>query len=320
MFIDNRWYGNNYIFSKYCKTFKKKIFGSLQHGLIMIHHFKKSNEKKAKIGERTFQIIPWFVWSDQIQNRSRLEKSKNVFAIGSPFLYLHFILSKKFFTKSNEVLVIPPKSAFEINHNIDYQGIINFLKKKKFKKPFKILVGQIDLKKILKSKKKFDCKFVTCGNRNSKFYTFRLYRYLKEASSVVILYPGTPILYSLFLNKKTYYYQNRFLISSKRVIFKNDQLNLTGIDETNKNDTNMKLNWFKKYDDLAVESFKKDFGLNIFHLNSASSRKKASIALGINKIKSPNELKKILGWKNPIKILFGTLISYLINLRHRGLR
>ena len=153
MFIDNRWYGNNYIFSKYCKTFEKKIFGSLQHGLFMIHHFKKSHEKKEKVGKRTFQFIPWFVWSDQIQNRSRLEKSKNVFAIGSPFLYLHFILLKKFFVKSNEVLVIPPKSAFEIDQNIDYQSIINFLKKKKFTKPFKILVGQIDLKKILQSKK-----------------------------------------------------------------------------------------------------------------------------------------------------------------------
>ena len=245
MFIDNRWYGNNYIFSKYCKTFKKKIFGSLQHGLFMIHHFKKSHEKKEKVGKRTFQFIPWFVWSDQIQNRSRLEKSKNVFAIGSPFLYLHFILLKKFFVKSNEVLVIPPKSAFEIDQNIDYQSIINFLKKKKFTKPFKILVGQIDLKKILQSKKKFDCKFVTCGDRNNKFYTFRLYKYLKEASSVVILYPGSPILYSLFLNKKTYYYQNRFLISSKRVIFKSDQLNLKGIDKKNKNESNMKLSWFK---------------------------------------------------------------------------
>ena len=136
---------------------------------------------------------------------------------------------------------------------------------------------------------------------------------------MVILYPGSPILYSLFLNKKTYYYQNRFLISSKRVIFKTDQLNLKGIDKKNKNESNMKLSWFKKYDDLAVEAFKKDFGLNIFHLNNAGSRKKASIALGINRIKSPNELKKILGWNNPIKMLFSSLISYLIKFKYMDL-
>ena len=319
MFIDNKWYGNSYIFSKYCNKFNKKIFGSLQHGLVMIHHFKKSNKKKS-IGKRRFETIPWFVWSDQIEKRAKLEKSKNVFAIGSPFLYLHSILSKNFFNKSNEVLIIPPKSALEINHNIDYQGITNFLKKKKFKKPFKILVGKSDLKKILRSKKKFDCKFITCGDRNDKFYTFKLYRYLKEASSIVVLYPGTPILYSLFLNKKTYYYKNRFLISSKRLIFKNHQLNPEGIDKKNKYEIDIKLNWFKEYDDLAVESFKKDFGLNIFKLNNKSSRKKASIALGINKIKSPNELRNILGWNDPIKMFLGSFISLLIKFRYSGLR
>ena len=319
MFIDNKWYGNSYIFSKYCKIFNKKIFGSLQHGLFMIHHFKRSNKKKS-VGERRFKTIPWFVWSDQIEKRAKLERSKNVLAIGSPFLYLHLILSKNFFDKSNEVLVIPPKSALEINHNIDYQSIINFLKKKKFKKPFKILVGKPDLKKILRSKKKFDCKFITCGDRNDKFYTFKLYRYLVEASSVVVLYPGTPILYSLFLDKKTYYYKNRFSISSKRLIFKNDQLNQEGIDKKNKYEIDIKLNWFKEYDDLAVESFKKDFGLNIFKLNNKSSRKKASIALGINKIKSPSELKKILGWNDPIKMFLSSFINLLIKFRYKGLR
>ena len=85
MFIDNNWYGNKYIFSKYCNISEKPIFGSLQHGLFMVHHFRKINHSIKKIGDRTFKIIPWFVWNEHVQNASIKDKSKNVISIGAPF-------------------------------------------------------------------------------------------------------------------------------------------------------------------------------------------------------------------------------------------
>ena len=320
MFIDNNWYGNKYIFSKYCNISEKQIFGSLQHGLFMVHHFRKINHSIKKIGDRTFKIIPWFVWNEHVQNASIQDKSKNVISIGAHFLYLDKILFKKKFIKRNEILIITPKSAQEINHNIDNEPVIKFLKKKKFKKPYKFLVGQSDLEKIKNSKKKFDCTFVSCGDRNNKFFTYRLYRYLKEASLVIALYPGSPILYSVFLKKKTYYFQNRFLKSSKRTIFKNKNLN-------NKEKINIidksyfvKLSWFKKYDKLAIETFKKEYNIDIFKLNSKNSYKKAAAALGINNMKDANQIRKIFGWNNLIKMILAYLLKLLIKIRYIDLK
>ena len=62
MFVDNNWYGNKYIMSRYCNLNIKKIFGSLQHGLFLVDAFKKFNKNK-KVGKRVFEIFPWFVWN-----------------------------------------------------------------------------------------------------------------------------------------------------------------------------------------------------------------------------------------------------------------
>ncbi len=320
MFIDNNWYGNKYIFSRYCKISEKKIFGSLQHGLFMVYHFKKSNKNKKKIGERSFKTIPWFVWNNFIEDASVKDKSNNVVSIGSPFLYLDKILSKNVFPINKEVLVIPPKSAQEIDHNIDYQRIIDFLMKKKFKKPYKILVGQSDLEKIKKLNKNFDCKFVSCGDRNSKYFTFKLYKYIKEASAVVALYPGSPILYSVFLKKKTFYFKKRFLKYSQRKIFKNKKLNKSEKYDLKQNNLILKLSWFNKYDQYAIESFKKEYNINIFKLNNKNTYKKVLVALGSNNIKSASEIKRIFGWNNIFKMLMASLLTIFMKIRYGDLK
>ena len=80
---------------------------------------------------------------------------------------------------------------------VDYSKIYNYIKK--YKPPFTIVVSYFDLKRIFKIRHDFkNCKFVTFGKRNNKFFTLKLYKYLREHQSTVSFYPGSPILYSLF--------------------------------------------------------------------------------------------------------------------------
>ena len=132
MFIDNNWYGNTFILSKYCRRPEKKIFGSIQHGLLLVSAFKLLN-KKTKFGLRRFQSIPWFVWNSKIYDECKKNNIKNVFSIGSTFLYLDKILKKKIFSKPKGTIVVPRKSDKERNYTVNYSNMIKFLTKKNTK-------------------------------------------------------------------------------------------------------------------------------------------------------------------------------------------
>ena len=197
MYIDNNWYGNRFILSRYCKIKDKSALACIQHGLFLPKNFLKNNQKI----KRTFNF-PWLVWDKKTEKVLKKRDVKNIFSIGSPFIYLNDILKNKIFSKPKGTLIIPTKSSKEVNLTVDYLSIINFLKKK-FPKPYTIVVGYFDLKEVGKIKNKFkDCKFVTCGKRGNKFFSFKLFKMMKMHKKVVILYAGSPILYSLFLKKK----------------------------------------------------------------------------------------------------------------------
>lgn len=202
MFIDNDWYGNRHILSHYCKVKNNPIFGSLQHGLLLASHFDLTKSGYQKLGERSFCQIPWFVWNDFIIENTKKNKIKNVINIGSPMIYLNEILKNRKFAKPKGTLVIPCKSVYEVKHVVDYEKLIKSVKNK-FKPPYKILIGYFDLVNVFKIRHRFkDCRFVTCGKRKNLNYTYKLYKFMKESNSIVNFYPGTSILYSLFLKKK----------------------------------------------------------------------------------------------------------------------
>ena len=170
------------------------------------------------------------------------------------------------------------------------------------------------------------CKFITCGKREDKFYTYRLFKYFKEARNTAIFYPGTPVLYGLFFNKKTFYFNKRFLIKNsirsiyKHTNYKTKVLNKNFNSDKDLREIKVKLNEIKEDDKLASISFNKEFGLDLKNLNSKKNIKKASLALGVNNMKSPKELKKILGWQNLFKIFLSRLIKILIDKRYQDIK
>jgi len=294
MFQDNNWYGNRYILSKYLNEKDKLFFGSIQHGYTFLHD-------DLKIKKRKLTFAPWFVWNSYYYSKLKKDGHSNIIPIGSPFVYLHKILKYK---KKNSLgtLIIPSKSAYEIDMVVDYVKLYEFVKKN-FNAPYAILVGYGDLKraKSIRSKLK-DCKFITCGKRSNKFFTYNLYNYINKYKNIVHFYPGSPLFYSLFLKKKTYYYKKRFVKS-----LKGKGIKLKG---------QIQLKILEKEDKEIIESIKKECGINFNNLNTLNNYKKAKLALGYGNIKSKNKLKKLLGWNSLIKYCFALIFKIIINLKN----
>lgn len=315
MFIDNNWYGNSFILAKYCKRPETKIFGSLQHGLLLVSAYKFFN-KKSKLGIRRFQSVPWFVWNSKIYNECNSNNIRNVIPIGSTFIYLDKLLKNKIYSKPKGTIVIPRKSDSERNYKINYPAMIKFLKQKKHKKPYKILVGNKDYLN-LKNLKIKDVKFITCGKRVNKYFTFKIYKFIKESTELVSFYPGTPILYSSFLKKKTYYYRKNFIKSYRQKFVANINYqkkfkNILGW-------KNLNIKEIKTYDEIMEFSFIKDHGINLKNLNTRKNYDLILDILGNKHIKKPNDLIYLFGWKSNLKKFISELLSIIIKYRYKQL-
>ena len=294
MFIDNNWYGNRFIFSRYCKIKDKIALASIQHGL----YLPKENLNFYK---RTFQIFPWLVWDKKLKINAEKFNQKKVESVGAPFLYLHNILKKKKI-KSKGTLIIPAKSSFENNEEIDFKKLIQFVKKR-YPKPYTILVGYFDLDRVKSIRHNYkNCTFTTCGKRGNKFFTDNLYRHISEHKIVTIFYVGTPILYSLFLKKKTFFFFSRFLKNTN-----NKSKTLTLKKHLEKT--------LRENKDL-VNIMKKNYSLNFSNLNTKKNQENAAKALGNDCIKKRDELKRLLGWDSKFKRFIGYFISIIIKLKY----
>ena len=304
MYLDNNWYGNRFILSKYCNTKDTPALASIQHGMLLSKFYESDPILEKKVfGKRSFSLFfPWLIWNDILFEKTQEFKSKNVVTIGAPIIYLDKIFKKKKFSKPKGTLIFPSKSAWGVNMEVDYSKIYNYIKKK-YKPPFTIVVSYFDLKRIFKIRHDFkNCKFVTFGKRNNKFFTLKLYKYLREHQSTVSFYPGSPILYSLFLRKKTYYFPKRFL------------KNVSGKFFTEKNTIELKK--IKKEDILIENIIKKEYSIDLSNLNKKKDFINADIALGKNRMKNPKFIKKILGWDSIFKIILGILLYYIMNLKN----
>lgn len=293
MFIDNNWYGNRFIFSRYCKVKDKVALASIQHGLYL-------PKESLNFYKRTFQIFPWLTWSKELKKNAEKFNQKKVECVGAPFLYLHNILKKEKI-KTKGTLIIPGKSSFENNEDVDFEKLIKFVKKS-YPKPYTILVGYFDLERVKKIRHNYkDCIFTTCGKRGNKFFTDNLYRNINKHKIVTIFYVGTPILYSLFLKKKTFFFFNRFL--------KNTNSKFKSL-------INKKILEQNLEDKKLVNIMNKNYRLDFNNLNTKKNQKNAAKALGYDCIRKRDELKRLLGWDSKLKYLIGCFLSIIIKLKY----
>jgi len=295
MYFDNNWYGDRYILSKYCSTKDKPAFASIQHG----HNSSKillenTNGSKKKVGEpagkrRFSKLIPWLTWNEKIASYSVNNGYANVIPIGSVFLYVQKILDLKINKDSKGTLVFPLLSHPEQRNDIDYLRLISYLKKN-HPAPYTISVSQFEYER---SKNHFDknaeVKLITFGTRGDKDYLIKLYNCINNHAEIFCTYPGSPILYSLYLKKKISLSEDYFLEKISKEYF-------------------LELNASAKF---ILDDFK-EYGINVENFNIDTNKEKINDMLGTQHLKSPKEIKRLLGWDNIFKII-GSKILYQIN-------
>ena len=282
MYIDNSWYGARYIFSKYCKTRDKAVYASIQHGHVLV------NEKN--LGKKKISSTPWLVWNKKIESKCLKNGFKNIIAIGSAFIYLEKIYKFKNI-KPKGTLIFPLLSQPELKNKIDYDKILKDLKKN-FPSPYTISVSVRDINFLIKKYKKLkNVKFITWGSRGSKNYLKKLYLNIKYHQKILCIYPGSALIYALYLQRKVYLSKKLYLQSNRKHI-----------------------NQVKKSLNLNMNDFK-NYGINLRNLNINKNIKLSKEILGVNHIKTPEELKKLLGWNSYPKIYLAKFLSILINLK-----
>ena len=200
MFPDNNWYSHKEILKKYIKKNIKIFNASVQHGSIT-HTFDR------KFGRIIFPFIKYLVWNKKALNVCKNNGFNNAEIIGAPFIYLNELMKKKkFVTNKNSYFIFIPHSG-ELGSSVkfDHKNFIIFAKKK-FRGSLTACFFYKDINNnLIKLYKKNKIKIFSCGKRNNKKYLFSLYKQMRVHENIVVTLLGSPLFYSLYLNKKTFF-------------------------------------------------------------------------------------------------------------------
>lgn len=295
MYPDNNWYGHRSILAEYCCIKDTNAFASIQHGVLLFYITKE-------LGKRSFNLSPFLCWNKEIESWCLSRNIKNVISIGSPFIYLHLMYSKKKFSKKKKrnVILFPSHSNIEENRDFNFNLLIEHIERR-YKPPYTVCFFYKDLNKINKSfflRKNWIIK--SNGDSQNKNFLKNLYNNLIDHNIVICNEVSTTLFYSLFLEKKTSLIykikkESYFYISSlPKVAFIKEQY----------------IKFMNRYDFLNTSKF----------IDKKLGKKLADQVLGLESIKNKEELKTYLGWNNRIMIFFSKLLSFVIDLKYPNMR
>lgn len=288
MFPDNNWYSHKKILNDYTISKIKNFIASVQHGSITVTY-------DSLFGKIFFPFFNYLVWNKKAYSVCKKNGFNNVKIVGAPFIYLNEIMkSKKFKIKKNTYFVFVPHSAESLLGPFHHEKFIKFAKKK-YKGSIKACFFYKDINiKLIKLYKKNNIKIFSCGKRNNKKYLFSLFEQLKIHQNIIITELGSPLFYSLFLNKKTYFIQEftpsvtpkKFLSQEKKYKDKHNFLY--------KN-----LNKYKQVDPIL-------------------GKKLADEELGTRFLMSKYSLKKLLYSKNIFMKFYAGIYRFLIYIKWKN--
>jgi hypothetical protein len=296
MYPDNNWYGHRSVLADYCETKDTNAFASIQHGVLLFYLTKR-------LGRRSINLTPFLCWNKNIELWCLRHNYTNVISIGSPFIYLHLMHSKKKIIikkKKRNVILFPSHSNVEENRDFNFNLLIEHIEKR-YDPPYTVCFFYKDLNKnnkslFLRKNWKIKCN----GNSQNKNFLKNLYQNLIDHNIVVCNEVSSTLFYSLFLEKKTslvYKIKKKkiFYISSlPKVAFKKEQY----------------IKFMNRYNFLKNSKF----------IDKRLGKILADRVLGLQSIKNKEELKIHLGWNSRIKIFISRLFAFIIDLKYPNLR
>lgn len=285
MFADNDWYAHKKIFFEYCgfkKTFP--IYGTLQHG-----YFEPIESNI--ITKSIYPKCPYFSYNKEIQKKYE-RKNFSIIPIGSAFLYLCKIKEKKIIKTSTGVVLFPAHSNAEGYTEVNHEKIIKIIKEK-YKSPYKVVLFHTDyFRKNIMLYKKHKFKVFCCGKRGDPFFLYKLYDIISRTEYVVSTEPSSALLYSMYLKKKC------------KIIYKDKQSKFLNFYN------NRKIKKYPIYSIFFRKLSKKNYTIKEQNEQFAFAKKK----LGKTSMRSPSELKTILGLDNILLRFIAFFISKLQNI------
>ena len=282
MYPDNNWYSHRKVLAEYCGLSDRNLLGSIQHGWVNPLNFK------SFLIKRKFNL---FCWTDTLSKYCINHGYGKIIPIGAPFLYLYKSEINKINFKGKGTIVFPSHSNLEDYQKVNHKGLIDIIEKK-FEGPYKVHLYYTDFTETnCRDYKDKGWEIISSETRSSKNFLNRLFKNLINAENVVSTDISSVFFYALYLEKK---------------------ISLITKDENNKN-----LNMI--YRDQMY-----DFTENFMKINSRlfegkmSKDEQKEIArneLGENFILQPENLKKILGFGNPLKDLSSKMLSKIIEIK-----
>lgn len=165
MFVDNNWYGQRSILSEYCNITDTSAFAYIQHGAL--NRITETDFKKSKINK-----IKYLCWNERLKKIIDKNCSTNAIIIGAPFIYLNYIMSRNIDLKNiktNGTIVFPTKSTYELNRDIDYNELTEFVEKN-YDGPYSISIYYSDLFKNFDEIKKKNGKLFHLAKELTKIF------------------------------------------------------------------------------------------------------------------------------------------------------
>ena len=289
MFPDNNWYSHKEILNKYIKKNIKTFYASVQHGSIT-HSYDKN------FGRILFPFIKYLVWNKKAYKICKKNGYENAEIIGAPFIYLDKLMkSQKFIINKNSYLIfIPHSGEVAPSDGFHHEKFINYAKKN-FKGSLTACFFYKDINKNLtKLYKKHKIKIFTCGKRNNKKYLFSLYKQMRIHENIVITLLGSPLFYSLYLNKKTFFLRDFTPPLTPKKF------------GTQEKKYQVKYNFLYKY---LPKNYK---------VNAIKGKKLADEELGVKFLKDKKSLKKLLYSKNFFIKFYTEICKFLIYIKWKN--
>lgn len=284
MFVDNNWYGQRTILSKYCNVKDSYAFAAIQHGML-------TTAQEELLGKRRFSIIPYLCWNKRVYKKLKNQGIKNVKIVGSPFIYLDQIINSKNITnKKKGTIVFPSKSTYEKNREVNYSLLIKETENLA-PGPYTVSIYYADLQKDLSEFKKKNWKIVTFGKRSDKNFLEKNYKEISKNENVICTSINTVFFYASYLKKNL-----KFLLNKK-------DKNLVLTDDKNQDLT--QIFYEKEYPGILSNKLTQD------QLYQIAVRE-----LGGEYMKTPDEMVKLLGWDSNVKKIISYFISYYMDIKH----
>jgi hypothetical protein len=296
MYSDNNWYAHRVILAEYCGIKDTHAFASIQHGITT---FWMPNE----LGRRKLNLTPYLCWDKNTELHCHQNGIKNVTAIGAPFIYLHKLYSKKtnINLKKRNVILFPSHSSISEKRNFKYYNLLIEYIEKKYKPPYTVCFYYKDLNKTNKAFFLRKNWLIVCnGNTQNKSFLKNLYKNLINHNIVLCTELQSTVFYSLFLEKKT----------SLILKIKENSFYKEFVSPKRDFDKERYIKFMDRYNFLKNKGF----------IDKKLGKKLANKVLGLNNIKSKNELKSYLGWNSKIKIFLAKVFVLILDLKYPNKR